>query len=79
MYKYCFLQGQGVDYSSGPYNATFTAGYVSSSFNISINDDNVFEQNEELYLKIDQSSLLHGVKICTPNSTVVKIFDNDRK
>ena len=32
-----------MDYTSAPYSVTFPAGVMSVPFNISINDDNIFE------------------------------------
>ena len=78
-YAIILLQGRGIDYNSGPYNVAIPAGNLSSSFNVSINDDNVLELNEEFYLAIDQSSLPNGINIDIPNSTIVKISDNDCK
>ncbi|XP_065900323.1 adhesion G-protein coupled receptor V1-like [Dysidea avara] len=69
--------GGGVDYSSGPYNVTIPAGQISVPFDVPINDDNVFEENEEFLLTIDQSSSLNGVTIASPNVAVVNISDND--
>ena len=69
----------GVDYSSGSYNVTIPAGQISVLFDVPINDDNVFEENEEFLLTIDQSSSLNGVIIGSPNITVVNISDNDGK
>ena len=74
-----FLQGQKVDYNSGPYDITIPAGITISSFNISIIDDNIYEQHEEFYLTIDQSSLFNGIIVGSPNRTVMKILDDDRK
>ena len=47
-----FITG-GVDYNSGPYNITFSAGMTSSSLAIMINDDSVFEDNKNFSLTID--------------------------
>jgi len=58
---------------------TIAAGRISGPFDISINDDNVSEENEEFLLTIDQSSSLNGVIIGSPNVAVVKISDNDGK
>ncbi|XP_065905004.1 uncharacterized protein [Dysidea avara] len=69
--------GGGVDYSSGPYYVTIPAGQISVPFDVPINDDNVFEENEEFLLTIDQSSSLNGVIIGSPNVAVVNISDND--
>ena len=68
-----------VDYSSGPYNVIIPSGQISVPFDVPINDDNVFEENEEFFLTIDQSSSLNGVIIGSPNVTVVNISDNDGK
>ena len=56
---------------------TIPAGQISVPFNVPINDDNVFEENEEFLLTIDQPSSLNGVVIGDPNVTVVTIQDND--
>ena len=71
------MTGGGVDYSSGPYIVTIPAGQISVPFDVPINDDNVFEENEEFLLTIDQSSSLNDVIIGIPNVTVVNISDND--
>ena len=69
--------GGDVDYSSGPYNVTIPAGQISVPFDVPINDDNVFEENEEFLLTIDQSSSLNGVIIGRRDKAVVTILDND--
>ena len=56
---------------------TILAGQISVPFDVLINDDNVFEENEEFLLTINQSSSLNGVIIGSPNVTVVTIQDND--
>ena len=56
---------------------TIPAGQISVPFDVPINDDNVFEENEEFLLTIDQSSSLNGVIIGSPNVAAVKISDND--
>ena len=56
---------------------TIPAGHISVPFDVPINDDNVFEENEEFLLTIDQSSSLNGVIIGSPNITVVAIQDDD--
>ena len=58
---------------------TIPAGYISVPFVVPINDDNVFEENEEFLLTIDQSSSLNGAIIGNPSETVVNISDNDGK
>jgi len=53
------------------------AGRISVPFDIPINDDSVFEENEEFFLTINQSSSLNGVIIGSPNIAVVNISDDD--
>ena len=56
---------------------TIPAGQISVPFDVPINDDNVFEENEEFLLTIDQSSSLNGVIIGSRNITAVNIQDDD--
>ena len=67
-----------MDYTSGPYSVTVPAGMTSVSFNISINYDNIFEDNENLILTIN-SSLPTGVMVGNPGQATVTIVDNDCK
>ena len=67
-----------MDYTSGPYSVTFPAGVMSVPFSISINDDNIFEENENFTLTID-SSLPTGVMVGNPGQATVTIIDNDCK
>ena len=67
-----------MDYIIGPYSVTFPAGVTSVPFNVSINDDNTFEENENFTLTIN-SSLLTGVMAGNPGQATVTIVDNDRK
>ena len=73
------VTGGGVDYDSGPYTVIFTAGVTSTSIDVSINDDNIFEANETFSLTIDLSLLPSTV---TPSSSATlnaTILDNDCK
>ena len=65
----------GDDYSSGPYNVTFTAGTTNSSFTISISDDNTFEDNESFVLTI--TSLPNIITAGEPLQATVTIVDNE--
>ena len=67
-----------MDYTSGPYSVTFPAGVMGAPFNISVNDDNIFEENENFTLTIN-SSLPTGVMVGNPGQATVTIVDNDRK
>ena len=79
LYGYLKITGGGVDYDSGPYAVTFPAGEKSVSLRISINDDNIFEHNENFVLTINESSLPTGVYNDSLNETIVTIVDNDGK
>ena len=67
-----------MDYTSGPYSVTFPAGMTSVPFSISINNDSIFEENENFTLIIN-SSLPTGVIVGNSGQTIVTIVDNDRK
>ena len=67
-----------MDYTSGPYSVTFPAEVTSVPFYIPINDDNIFEDNENFILTII-SSLSTGVQSGNPDQAIVDIVDNDRK
>ena len=73
------LIGGGVDYESGSYSVIIPAGEKNVSLNISINDDNIFEHNENFVLTINASSLPSDVYIGNRNKTIVTIVDNDGK
>ena len=67
--------GGGVDYNSGPYNVTFPAGVTNVSFNVTIINDNVLENNEIFHLIIDSSSLPNGVAYGKINQVTVNILN----
>ena len=67
-----------MDYTSGPYSVIFPAGVTSVPFSISINDDNIFEVNENFTLTIN-SSLPTGVTVGNPGQVRATVMDNDRK
>ena len=67
-----------MDYTSGSYSVTFLAGVISVPFNILMNDDNIFEENENFTLTIN-SSLPTGVMVGSPGHATMTIVDNDRK
>ena len=71
------LTGGGVDYDSGPFDITFPAGETLAVFNVSINDDNIVEDNENFTLSLDPPSLPNGVTVINPNQTTVNIIDDD--
>ena len=69
--------GGGVDYNSGPYIVTFPAGVTTASFNISITDDNILENNEDIQVEINVSSLHSTISVSNPGQATVTIVDND--
>ena len=68
-----------MDYTSGSYTVSFPAGQTRITFNVSINDDNIFEIDENFMLTIDETLLPTGVIHGNPNQTTVTIVDDDRK
>ena len=71
--------GGGVDYNSGPYSVQFDAGVTRVSFDVMINNDNIFEDNETIYFNITSSSLPTGVAIGNYGQSTVTILENDSK
>ena len=69
------ITGGGVDYDSGPYTVTFPAGQTRASFDVSINDDDIFESNEDFTLIILRNSLPNDVIHDGP--ATVTIMDDD--
>ena len=67
-----------MDYTSGPYSVILPAGEISVPFNISVNDDNIFEDREIFMLTIN-SSLPNDVVYGNPDQATVIIMDNDCK
>ena len=68
-----------MDYTSGPYTVTIPAGMTSTTFDVPINDDDIWEDSENLMLTIDPSSLPTGITRGDPGSATVTIVDDDRK
>ena len=79
MINYNTITGGGVDYDSGPYSVSFSAGNTNVSFDINITIDNLVEDDEEFHLTIDPSSLPTGVNLSSPHLTTVNIIDTKRK
>ena len=71
--------GQGIDYTSGPYSVQFDAGENRTSFNVSINNDNILESSEVLNLTVNASSLPSSVTVGDHGHATVTIVDNDGK
>ena len=67
------------DYVSGPYPVIFLAGMIHAAFSIQINDDNMFETNENFTLTIDPSLSPSYLSIGDPDEVIVTILDDDCK
>ena len=68
-----------MDYDSGPYTVTIPVGMTSVTFDVSINDDDIFEGDENFMLTIDLSSLPNGVNPSIPGEATVTIVNDDCK
>ena len=71
--------GGGVDYNFGSYTFQFNVGVTSVPFNVSINNDNILEDDEMFNLHINTLSLLSSVTIGDHGQTTVTIVANDGK
>ena len=69
----------GFDYISGPYSITIPAGDTSVSFDITIIDDGVVEDNETFSLTIAPESLPYLVSRGNPGVAMVTIVSDDGK
>ena len=68
-----------MDYDSGPYNITFSAGTTSVPFSVSITDDDILEDNENFLLTVDLSLLPSNITASDPYQATVTIVDKDSK
>ena len=73
------MSGQGIDYHSGPYTATFSAGTTIATFDVIINNDDMFRGARRFQLSIDPSSLPDNVTTDNINQATVTIVDDDSK
>ena len=69
--------GGGDDYVSGPFVVTIPAGQTNTSIDVSITDDDIYEQKEKFKLVIDPSSTVDGVLIGSPRKVTVVITDDN--
>jgi len=79
MQYHVHVTGGGVDYDSGPYNVTFPAGMTSIPFDVPINYDLICEEDEELHLDIDSSSLPSFTTVANPQQATLTIISDDCK
>ena len=68
-----------MDYMSGPYSVILPTNMTYVTFNISINDDTMSEQNENFTLTITNTALPSGVTVGYPDQATVTIVNDDRK
>lgn len=68
-----------MDYLSGPYNVTFSAGGTIASFEFSSINDDVLESNENIILTIDPSSLPNDVTVGISDNSTITILDDEGK
>ena len=71
------VTGGGVDYDSGPYTVTLTAGMTMASFNVPINDDDILEDDEDFTLTIRNDTLPNRVTRLGAGQSTVTIVDVD--
>lgn len=76
---YVYVIGRGVDYVSGPFNVTITAGRTLAVFNVPIYNDNIVEHNESFNLSINPFSLPNIVTAVDSVQIIVTIIDDDSK
>ena len=69
----------GVDYNPGPYEIKFPAGRTSAGFNISINNDDLLEDNETFNLIINPSSLPSEVSTSNPVQVTITVLNDEGK
>ena len=72
------LHIDGNDFNFGLLNITFLAGSVNNTFNVTINDDGVFERNEAFNLTLLTIPSPKSISIANGTTTVF-IVDNDRE
>ena len=67
------------DYESGPFNVTIPSEYFNMSFNISIINNSVYEDNETFIVTIDPYTLPSRIHQQPNCNLVVTIVDDDSK
>jgi len=68
-----------VDYNSEPYTITIPAGMTNATFDVPITDDDIYEDNENFMLTIDESILPPNVRRGDPSEATVTIVNDDCK
>ena len=73
------MSGQGIDYHSGPYTATFFAGTNSTTLDVIISNDDIYRGARRFQLSISQLSLPINVTSGDIGQATVTIVDDDCK
>jgi len=68
-----------VDYGSGPYDVIIPAGDTSFTFDVTIIDDDILENDEDFNLTIVPGTLPNGVTSGDPGRSTVTIINDDGK
>ena len=71
--------GGNEDYVSGPYFVKLTTGLTHFPFKVSIMDNDKWEENENFFLTIDNSSLPCNITVGNQHKSTVTILDDDGK
>lgn len=70
----------GIDYNSESHvQVIFPDGKNTTSFDVKIINDDIFDENETFYVTIDPLSLPYGVVLGNIASATVTILDDDSK
>ena len=64
---------------SGPYSVVLPTNMTYVTFNVSITNDTMFEQNENFTLTINNTGLPSGVMVGYPDQATVIIINDDGK
>ena len=73
------ILGNGIDYYSGPYTAVISSGTTTTTFDITLNNDQTFRGTRMFELSIDPSSLPNSVSIGNIGQATVIITDDECK
>ena len=69
-----------MDFGSGSYSVTFTAGVTTNSFDVPITDDTIVECDDETFdLTIQSTSLPNRVNVTNPSQATITIIDTTSK
>ena len=78
-YIYTYFTVANHDYDSGVHTIPIPSDETTFTYNLMINDDNLFETNETFKLEIIESSLHEQVYRRGPYITAITINNNDER